>query len=66
MFEVKQYIEDRKDYIGRAVTYRGMPAKIVVDETGQPSVAPLDPEYGLVPYSWASIYRYCDLYGGKF
>jgi hypothetical protein len=54
------------EYVGRAVTLNGMPAKVTRNPDGFARIAPLDPKYGVVPYSWAAVYNICDNHGGRF
>ncbi len=57
---------DHRGYIGREVTLHGKPAKIIKDGEGYAHVAPLDPAYGSVCYSWVAIFCICDLHNGHF
>ena len=63
--------ETQSEYIGRAVTLNGVPAKVVRQESDgfsgtYAAVAPLDPSLGVVPFSWCAIYNVCDNRGGRF
>ncbi len=55
-----------RDYIGRAVTLQGAPAKVVKDCDGRAHISPLNPDVGTVPYSWVAVFNIVDNHGGKF
>ena len=57
---------DHRDYIGRAVTLNGQPAKVTKDATGRSYVAPLNPNHGTVPYSWVAIFNVIDNRNSRF
>lgn len=58
--------DERREYIGQSCTLNGQPAKIVHTGDGWAGVAPLNPEFGTVPYSWAAIYNVMHNHGGNF
>ena len=67
----KTRYDQQQEYIGLAVTWRGRPAKIVRTESDQcggtfAAIAPLDPDYGEIEYSWAAIYNIVDNHNGEF
>lgn len=57
---------DHRDYIGRACTLHGKPAKICKNEEGYALVCPLNPELGSVPFSWCAVWNIIDNHGGEF
>ncbi len=57
---------DHRDYIGRAVTLTGEPAKITMDREGYAQIAPLDPARGTVPYSWTAVWNIIDNRNSEF
>jgi len=64
--QLRDYIKNRREYIGRACTLNGNPAKIVIDGNGLPSVAPLNPDLGVIPYSWVAVFNIIDNRKGEF
>ena len=61
----KDQPEKRAEYIGRAVTLNGHPAKIV-REGAFAAIAPLDSSKGTLQYSWGAVFRTCDNRDGQF
>ena len=63
---VRAFIDDGDEYIGRAVTLDGHPAKIIRDLAGWPWVSPSDPTLANIPFSPSAIARVCTRRDGRF
>ena len=57
---------DHSEYVGRAVTLNGEPAKITTTPEGYARISPLDPRAGTVQYSWVAVFNVCDNHGSRF
>ena len=55
-----------RNYIGRAVTLYGSPAKIEISSSGFAQIVPTAKKTGWIEISWAAVYNICDNYHGHF
>jgi hypothetical protein len=55
-----------RKYIGRMCKLWGEPAKITKDGEGYAHIAPLDPRFGSVSYSWVTVFNTMENCKGNF